>query len=382
MVWYAVAKTVVRKKSSIVSLQKKLLKWFLEFGRDLPWRKTVDSYRIWVSEIMLQQTQVERVKDFYIRFLKRFPTVQSLAKASWQEVLECWRGLGYYRRARNLHEAAKIVVREHGSQLPAQFAALQKLPGIGFYTAAAILTFAFKKDVAALDTNIRRVLERIFAKKWQQMDERHQFVFASSLLQKGKGSAMNHALMDLGATICTSLNPQCDICPLKDFCVYAQKKSIRNRPVFSSKSSLVSSNPSPRRPQNASRVAVGVIIRDGKVLISKRSPHVSFGSYWEFPGGKLEEGEDERSCLKREIFEELGIEVAVRPAFYKVATKHQGKNIFLSFHRCSVLLGEPKAKEVEDFVWVPPEKLFQYQFPPVNTKVIELLLQKKAMFRS
>lgn len=356
-------------------IQKSLYSWYQKNKRDLPWRHTHDPYAIWISEIMLQQTQVNRVKDFYRRFLDRFPVVEDLARASWDELLEYWRGLGYYRRARNLHQTACIIVKDYGGKFPQTFEELKKLPGIGAYTAAAIASFAFGQDLPAIDTNLQRVLAHIFGGElWDGMSEREKFEFAKKLISKGKGADFNHALMDLGASGILDSEDAHRGCPFIPSCTF-QAKPARF------KSTLVL-----RDRGDFLKVAAGVLIHEGKILICKRPAHKPFGGLWEFPGGKLEAGEDERGCLKREMQEELGIEVAVRPPFHKVFTEQPAharsasQKILLSFHRCSLLAGEPKALEVDEFVWVKPAELFNYQFPPVNGEVIELLLKKKAMF--
>lgn len=371
--------------------EKDFAMWFKENGRDLPWRKTRDSYAIWVSEIMLQQTQVSRVRVYYHNFLKRFPTVQSLAEATLDEVFQVWRGLGYYRRARNMHKAAKILVEQYEGEFPKSYENLKKLPGIGSYTAAAIASFAFNEDVPALDTNIKRVLARVLGEEWEETLPKKQFAVAQKLIPKGRGAIFNHGLMDIGATICTSKVVQCSKCPLENVCKFTYQLAKNFNPAQTSTwkistPSLVLADKTKfsyrsQAEEKVTKVAVGVLFHEEKILISKRPNHVEFGGYFEFPGGKLEPKEDERACLKREFKEELDIEVAVRPAFYRTFTSVKEKKILLSFHRCSLLLGTPKAKEVEEFLWVYPHQLVDFQFPPANKEVIQLILQKKRMWQ-
>jgi A/G-specific adenine glycosylase len=375
--------------------EEKLLIWYARHGRKLPWRETKDPYKIWISEIMLQQTQVERVKGFYKRFIERFPTVQSLARASWEELLEYWRGLGYYRRARSLHKTAQILVDEFEGKFPfwlkknadldKQLLSLKKLPGIGDYTAAAIASFVFGAPVAALDTNIKRVFKQLLGARFDHLQPAGQFTLASSLVAKNSAD-LNQALMDLGATICLSGSPKCGICPLKNMCLFHLSGLYQEseKPSFFFKRSAQALADKPSHSYGSKKmmikVAAGIIIQDGKILITQRRKDTTFPHYWEFPGGKLEAGEDERTCLKREIMEELGIEVAVRSPLYTTKTKHKNSTIQLSFHRCSILLGRPQAKEVAQFLWVKPEELSSYQFPPANKEVIALLQRKKAIF--
>src|SRR5512137_1830169 len=202
-------------------LSTRLLRWYAAHKRELPWRKTHDPYRIWVAEIMLQQTQVETVISYYMRWLRRFPTVARLAAAPLDEVLAHWEGLGYYARARNLHRAAKLLVEKSRGQLPQTLDGLRALPGIGLYTAAAIGSIAFGIDAAALDGNLKRVLARIFDVRQDVTSpggEKSVRALAESLVPPGRAGDYNQALMDLGATICTPRAPRCDACPVQTLC--------------------------------------------------------------------------------------------------------------------------------------------------------------------
>jgi A/G-specific adenine glycosylase len=207
----------------VQAFQARLLRWFRRNGRDLPWRRTRDPYRILVSEVMLQQTQVERVREYYTRFLREYPTVRDLAAARPGWVRESWDGLGYYARARNLHAAARTIVREHGGRFPRQVEELQALPGVGRYTAGAVASFAFGEPAPALDTNVRRVLGRIFVRRRPSAPaatERRLWALAEAVIPEGEAWTMNQALMDFGATVCTARSPKCPSCPLRSLCTY------------------------------------------------------------------------------------------------------------------------------------------------------------------
>lgn len=201
--------------------RKNLLSWFAQFQRDLPWRQTRDPYRIWLSEIMLQQTRVAAAIPYYQRFLARFPNVESLAAAPEEEVLRLWSGLGYYSRARNLQKAAKLIVANHNALFPSDPAAALALPGIGAYTAAAILSIAYQQKLAVLDGNVARVIARLEAVRgdlrangaWQSLQKS-----ADHLLQPRSPGDWNQAMMELGATLCTPRSPQCLLCPVTEFC--------------------------------------------------------------------------------------------------------------------------------------------------------------------
>ena len=207
--------------ATAVAFRRRLLTWYRRHQRPLPWRQTCDPYAILVSEVMLQQTQVARVEEYWTRFLRRYPTVHDLASASADAVHESWAGLGYYARARNLHGTARAIVREHAGAFPRDPDALRKLPGIGRYTAAAVASIAFGADVGTVDTNISRVLGRVFrvrgaAKSSRRM--RRIWGLAHALVPKGRAGDWNQALMDLGATICTARTPRCPVCPVRKTC--------------------------------------------------------------------------------------------------------------------------------------------------------------------
>ncbi len=199
----------------------RLIRWFRAGGRDLPWRRTRDPYRILVSEVMLQQTQVERVKEYYDPFLRRYPTVQDLAGSPRSKVMEEWQGLGYYNRARNLHKAAKQIMRRHGGDFPRSVDEVRALPGVGGYTAGAVLSFAFNRPAPVLDTNVRRVLARVFLgrpPRRNAAEDRRLADLNVSLIPAGKAWDFNQAVMELGAVVCTARNPKCPGCIARKQC--------------------------------------------------------------------------------------------------------------------------------------------------------------------
>ncbi|MCC6954426.1 MAG: A/G-specific adenine glycosylase [Deltaproteobacteria bacterium] len=337
------------------AVRRSLMRWYRLSRRDLPWRGTTDPYRIWVSEVLLQQTQAERVTEYYVRFLSRFPTLSSLASATWRQLLPVWRGLGYYSRGRNMLAAAKLMRLHHRGRVPANLESLESLPGIGPYTARAIMSFAYGKPLPALDTNLRRVIGRVFGVGGEDLPLAAEALFAGA-----RNGNLNHALMDLGAMVCKARTPLCARCPLNRFCVAFGTGAL---PV-------VVHLPAPRN-KPAIDVGVGCIHRDGKYLIAKR--HADRGGNWEFPGGKREKGEDIRACLKRELREELGIEVAVRPAFFKVEYSNQRGRFRLHFCRCQILRGKPKALDHDAIKWISLEELLHHPFPEANRAALEKL---------
>ncbi len=217
------------ESKTIEFFQKTLVTWFEKHGRDLPWRKTRNPYHILVSEFMLQQTQVVRVeKEYYFQFLEKFPTFQDLANASEEEVLQAWEGLGYYNRAKNLHKIAKIIVSEYNGEFPTDYNKILNLPGIGKYTAGAILSFAFNLDYPIVDTNVDRIIKRVFLHKHKINSpaklEKTIWEITEKILLRSNAWTFNQAILDLGALICIAKKPNCNICPMRPICQYYQTK--------------------------------------------------------------------------------------------------------------------------------------------------------------
>ena len=352
------------------SLAQKLLQWYRGHARLLPWRGVADPYWIWVSEIMLQQTRVETVIPYFERWMKSFPTVRKLASAKGQDVLALWEGLGYYRRARNLHRAAKIVVRDYGGNLPASVEELRALPGIGRYTAAAIASIAFGVDVATLDGNIRRVLARVFnisEPLGASRTEKLLWKIASENLPEGNASEYNQGLMDLGALVCTVHHPQCQRCPLAPMCdAYA----------LGTQDKLPVRIPKKKVPHFA--VTAGVLSRGKRVLIGQRPENGLLGGLWEFPGGKQEPGEDLKECLQRELKEELGISVGVGDFLGKFNHAYTHFRITLYAFHGTILDGEPVAKEHKQLAWVDVDELLKYPMGKVDRKIAEKLMAQNS----
>ncbi len=261
-------------------LSSKLLAWYRAHKRTFPWRGYPSAYAIWVSEIMLQQTRVEAVIPYFERWMRLFPSVEALANASEQDVLNAWEGLGYYSRARNLHKAARIVVQQYHGEIPRDLDQLRRLPGIGRYTLGAIASIAFGMDIATLDGNIKRVYARIFDVS-QPVDvpegEKILWQLADEHVPRGHAGDYNQALMDLGALICVPKNPRCLICPVMELCQARQNGTQDQRPVKSPKKSV---------PHYVH--AAGVIIERGRVLLAQRPSEGLLGGMWEFPNGRVE----------------------------------------------------------------------------------------------
>ena len=347
----------------------RLLDWYSLHARSLPWRDHPDPYAVWVSEIMLQQTQVAAVIPYFKRWMARFPTLESLAESPQEHVLQIWEGLGYYSRARNLHRAAEVVVREHNGQIPAERQQLEKLPGIGRYTAAAIASMAFGRDEAALDGNIRRVLARLFDLRLPARSpegERQLWALAEAHLPPGQAGDYNQALMDLGAMICTPRQPDCEVCPLSDLCQACTLGVQAERPV-----------PVPRRARPHHTVAAAIIQRGDRVLIAQRPANGLLGGMWEFPGGKLEPGEDLVTALRREIQEELDASVTGECYFGEFRHAYTHFKVTLHAFRCQLASdsGEPRPVEADGLAWERPAALAEYPMGKIDRQIALQLAQ-------
>jgi A/G-specific adenine glycosylase len=305
-----------------------------------------------VAEIMLQQTRAETVAPYYLRWMNRFPTLASLAGASDGQVLRSWEGLGYYRRALALRDGARRIVADHGGALPREPSALLRLPGIGAYTAAAIGALAFGRDEIALDGNLRRVLSRLSNLEIDPRrpeGTRRLTDHARAMLPRGRAADFNQALMDLGSLICLPREPRCLDCPLAKWCAARRAGVETERPL------RMRRKPVPRRVATA-----GVLRRSGRVLIARRPPGKLLGGLWEFPGGKRRSGESIQACLRRELKEELGVDVAVSQPLGQVRHTYSHFHVVVHVFTCRLLHGEPTALEHSDLRWAVPAQLRRY----------------------
>ncbi|HEY9734980.1 MAG TPA: A/G-specific adenine glycosylase [Trichocoleus sp.] len=346
------------------ALRQALLTWYAECGRDLPWRRSRDPYAIWISEIMLQQTQVKTVKPYYERWLGQFPTVEALADADQQTVLKAWEGMGYYARARNLHRAAQVVVERHGGLFPNDLESAMALPGIGRTTAGGILSAAFNQAVPILDGNVKRVLARLVALEVPPNQALARlWELSTAVLDLQQPRDFNQALMDLGATLCTRHNPACLLCPWQQHC-RAYNLNVQTEIPMTE----------PRGPLPHKQIGVAVIWNDqGQILIDRRRQEGLLGGLWEFPGGKIEPGETVEQCIEREIREELGIEIEVGQKLIRVDHAYTHFKVSLNVHHCRHISGEPQPIECDEVKWVTLDEIEQYPFPKANVTIIEAL---------
>lgn len=347
--------------SPLRTLQTRLLAWYNKNKRILPWRDPLraDAYAVWVSEIMLQQTRVETAIPYFIKWMRLFPTARSLAKASEHDVLNAWEGLGYYSRARNLHKAAKIVVKERGGKLPDELNELVKLPGIGRYTAGAIASIAFGKDEPALDGNLKRVYARLFDRK-EPIDspngEKYLWNVARENLPKGRAGDFNQALMDLGAMICIPKTPRCSICPLMKLCKAYANGTQELRPVKKPKKEI---------PHFV--YAAGVIIKREKVLLAQRPSSGLLGGMWEFPNGRVD-GDPAKGLVKT-LKEGFRLHVQRKEALARVHHTYTHFKVTVHAFRC-----ELSALENPNLKWIPVDDLADYPMGKVDREIAVKLL--------
>lgn len=356
------------KQLPVAKLRTTLRTWYQESGRDLPWRQTRDPYAIWVSEIMLQQTQVKTVIPYYQRWLAQFPTIASLAAAPQQDVLKVWQGLGYYARARNMHRAAQQVVADWGGTFPEQFDQVMTLPGIGRTTAGGILSAAFNQPTPILDGNVKRILVRLLAIQEPPKKVLTDLWEASTaLLDPEYPREFNQAFMDLGATLCIPKQPQCDRCPWMSDCQAYRHQLQTTLPMTEQKA------PVPHK-----QIGVAVIWNDqGQILIDKRPQKGLLGGLWEFPGGKIEPQESVEDCIRREIKEELGIGIVVDDHLITVNHAYTHFKVTLIVHHCRHVQGEPQAIGCDEIRWVTLAELDEYPFPKANQEIIAALRTAK-----
>lgn len=349
-----------------------LLAWYDAHAAQLPWRESADPYRVWLSEIMLQQTQVETVMPYYMRFLVNYPDIFALAAAPLDDILKLWEGLGYYSRARNLHQTAIRIATDYGGKFPETVEGLLQLSGVGRYTAGAIASIAFGQAAPLLDGNVIRVFARLTdladdvtqntvqAKLWQLADE---------WLPLERVGDYNQALMELGRTVCKPRQPLCGECPIQAYCAAFANGTQAERPVKKKKAQTPHYD-----------VAAGIIANDkGQLLIAQRPLEGLLGGLWEFPGGKQEIGETLPECLRRELREELAIEVEVGELFVKVRHAFTHFKITLHAFECRYVGGEPQTLGVLAWAWVVPEALDRYSFGKADRQVIAALRARRGM---
>jgi len=360
-------------KSVCTAVEKKLLPWFVKNARDLPWRKNRTPYRVWVAEIMLQQTRVDTVIDYYRRWMKAFPSWRALAHAPQSDVLKAWEGLGYYSRARNLHSASKIIIDQYnGNFSKVRKNKLRTMPGVGPYTAAAIASLALNENAAVVDGNVIRVLSRLFAYGGDgksTVGKKKMQGWADVLLVKGRAGECNEAMMELGALVCVPKNPMCSACPMQKVCAAFAKGAVEKYPVMKKKKKV---------PHMVVGAAV-TVNRKGEVLIAQRKQTDMLGGLWEFPGGKQEPNEKIEECIARELKEELGINVTVGD--FLMTVKHAYSHFTMTMHvyRAKIISGRPRIIDCADYQWVDIPDLGELAYSKADLLVVARLQGGKGL---
>jgi A/G-specific adenine glycosylase len=344
-------------------LREKLLAWYDAHRRELPWRaapgETPDPYRVWLSEVMLQQTQVETVRPYFERWLERFPTLADLAAAPQDEVLKAWEGLGYYSRARNLHRAVREVAERWGGRVPDDPGAFRALPGVGRYTAGAVMSIAFGRPEPLVDGNVRRVFARwtddpapTDARLWE---------LAGRLVPGERPGDLNQALMELGAMVCTPRAPRCTGCPAADQCAARAAGTQAARPA-------------PRRaaPLPTEETAVAVIERGGRLLLARRS-RGRLASLWMLPQAVRADGETLTEAVERATRDGLGVQV--RPGEQLSPVRHTFTHVRAVYHpvRCLAPSGEPAPIHYDELAWATRDDLRRYALPVAQRKIAGLV---------
>lgn len=355
----------------VTAFRQALLAWFAANARDLPWRRTLDPYHVWLSEIMLQQTQMDRAVEYFQRFLLRFPDIESLDSASEDEVLKLWEGLGYYSRARNLRRAARQIMDLHGGVFPRSPSDIRNLPGVGPYTAGAIASVAYNEPLPAVDANVLRVFSRLLDID-QSVSEpavkRRIEAAAMELLAPQDARSFNQALMELGALVCCPRKPQCAACPLASFCLASARGTAEVRPVLKPGPEILRVD-----------MACGVLASRGRLFIQKRRPDDVWPGLWEFPGGVLEQNETPEQAMVRELREET--ELAVRPVgkIGVLRTSYTRYRITLHGFFCQVEPGvDPETAfclhEATEARFVAPSELKAFAFPSGHARLVSKVL--------
>jgi A/G-specific adenine glycosylase len=339
----------------------RILNWYSHHARKLPWRNHPDPYAVWVSEIMLQQTQVATVIPYFEKWMKKYPTVTCLAKAEEKDVLSMWEGLGYYARARNLLKGSRIIISKYDGAIPSDVDELEALPGVGRYTAAAIASMAFGTDVATLDGNLKRVFSRVFnitTPATTSTGEAILWQTAARHLPKGHAGDYNQALMDLGAMICLPKNPLCSDCPLASICEAYLKGLQGNLPVITKKPLV------PTRVKSAA-----VIVQRGKVLLRQRPLNGLLGGMWEFPASEVDA--NPAIGLESAIETEFQLKVELGASF--VVVHHAYTHFKLTeFAFLCTLKGKPHV--LEDFQWIPLDQLDDFPMGKVDRRIARKLI--------
>ncbi len=345
--------------------RRSLLAWYRRTARDLPWRRKPEPYKVWIAEIILQQTRVEQGLPYYERFIASFPTLSALASAEEDAVLRVWEGLGYYRRARNLHRAAKVLAEQYEGRFPTTAREWMALPGVGRYTAGAIVSIAFGEPAPVLDGNVKRVLSRlrnITSCIDDTATERALWDEAAALVPRNAPGDFNQAMMELGARICTPRAPQCAACPVARHCAALALGVQEERPVRRAKKSI------PRQ-----EAVAAIVMKNGRYLMAKRPSDGLLAGLWEFPSAEVRSGQSHEAALIRGMKVLLGIDIEVAGMLGVMNHAYSHFRVNLSAYRCVHIGGKPIPAFHTQVKWILRHDFGQYALPKIARELLPLL---------
>lgn len=352
--------------TSISKFSPALLEWYKSNRRDLPWRITPTPYAVWVSEIMLQQTQVQTVIPYYKRWMERLPHLMAVAEADLELILKLWEGLGYYSRARNFHQAARRVKAELGGIIPADFKVFMTLPGVGQYTAAAVMSMAFGQPIPALDGNIKRIssrylgIRRLTSRNLKRID-----TFLARAINPRTSGDFNQALMDLGSAICRPKQALCIKCPLAYGCYAKAKGEPHAYPIKS-----------PKKPIPHRQMAAGMIWKKGEFLISKRTETGLLGGLWEIPGVEIGKNQNDQENLCAELGKNWGLDIDPGEWIGSVNHAYTHFRLTVNLYQCTIKNGSGISSN-RPYRWIKQSNISSLPFSKVNHKLFELFWRKE-----
>jgi len=338
-----------------------LLQWYDSNSRDLPWRKTNDLYKIWLSEVMLQQTRVDTVIPYYMKWLEKYKTIKSVAEADGQKLLKLWEGLGYYSRCRNFHKACKIIVNDFIGEIPLDYQKFRSLPGVGDYTASAVFSIGLNKTYPALDGNVRRVMARVLRiKNITKQNKKRIYNTLIKWMDKERPGDINQALMDLANKICCVDHALCSTCPIDEICMANNMSIPESYPAKLEKKVI------PHK-----EFVAGMICQGNKFLITKRNENALLGGLWEFPGWEIVSSETPIGALRRKIKEEWAIDINIKNKVGYVKHAYSHFKITLTLYQCQT---QESVKIMnKEYRWITPSEIQYFPFPKSNHKLFNLL---------
>jgi A/G-specific adenine glycosylase len=338
-----------------------LLSWYKKNARKLPWRETSDPYKIWISEVMLQQTTVNAVIPYYERWIKTFPSVEDVAQSKLEKILKLWQGLGYYQRAQNVYKAAQMIVKDYHGKIPNNPEQLRNLPGFGPYTTGAVLSIAFNQRQPIIDANVRRVFMRILNKKGHAdtTQDGDILTYLLKILPHKDMKYFNQSLMELGALVCRNREPVCLLCPVRKFCKAYKYGTQEIIPEIKKKT------------LKNQQVVIGILKKGSKYFIQKRPSKGLLANLWEFPGGKVEPKETLQKALKRELKEELNVELSEAKFFMETEHFYTQFRVYLHVFICEI---KGLIIEDADHRMVDLNELVKYPMPSGSSKIVDRIL--------